>query len=239
MKKVLYFVFLACLSCQATAQSLTLHYNDVDVSNSEITITGLPTAEYIKAIFLITNTSSATINVKAKKRVLVELAGTFNTFCLGNCYQPEVNETTESFPIAAGVTTGNSDFYVEFLPEGNSGTSKIIYEVFDEANVDDKVTVTVTFNISATGISTLTSNASLNINSNSSGTTVSYSLSKQSANSKLVITNILGVRQFELPINEQLGRIELPIGNLPRGIYICSLQSAGRTVVAKKFIVNK
>lgn len=239
MKKVLYFIFLACLSFETAAQSLTLHYNGVDVSNAEITVNGLPTADYIKAIFLITNTTASTIDVMAKKRVIEELAGSYNTFCLGNCYPPEVNETTESFPISAGAITDNDDFYIEFLPEGNTGTSKIEYEVYNESNIDDKVTVIVNFNVSLTGINTFTSNASLNINSNSSNTTVNYSLPNQSANSKLIITNILGVRQYELPVNEQSGRIELPTGNLPRGIYICSLQQEGRTVVAKKFIVNK
>ena len=239
MKKVLYFVFLACLSFEAAAQNLTLNYNGIDVSNSEITVNGLPTADYIKAIFLITNTTASTINVMVKRRVIEELAGSFNSFCLGNCYPPETNETDVSFPLAAGATSGNDDFYIQFLPEGNTGTSKIEYEVYNEANVDDKVTVIVNFNISLTGVSTLATNSSLNINSNSSGTTVSYSLLKQSANSKLIITNILGVRQFELPINEQTGRIELPTENLPRGIYICSLQTQGRTVVAKKFVVSK
>jgi hypothetical protein len=55
----------------------------------------------------------------------------------------------------------------------------------------------------------------------------------------LIITNILGVRQLQVPLNEQTGRIELPTENLPRGIYICSLQTQGRTVVAKKFVVSK
>jgi hypothetical protein len=239
MRKYLLFLTFVLTVGYTNAQSLSVSVNEVDCSNGEVTVTGLPTEEHIKVVLNVTNLSSSQISVKLKRSIIQNVEGMYSSFCIGSCYDPTVDESTSNFNIEAGATTGREDIYIDFYPEGHEGVMIIAFEIYNVNNVDDKVTVTVTFNISSTSISAITTSSSLNINSNSSGATVSYSLSKQSANSKLIITNILGVRQFELPINEQTGRIELPTENLPRGIYICSLQTQGRTVVAKKFVVSK
>lgn len=239
MRKYLLLLTFVFTVGYTNAQSLSVSVNDVNCSNGEVTVSGNPTDDHLKVVFNVTNLSSSQISVKLKRNIIQNVEGMFSSFCIGDCYDPSVDESTSNFNIEAGATTGREDIYIDLYPEGLEGIMIIAFEIYNVNNVDDKVTVTVSFNISSTGFNLLTNNSTLNISSNSSNTTVSYSISKQSASSKMVITNILGVRQFELPINEQTGRIELPTGNLPRGIYICSLQSAGRTVVAKKFIVNK
>ncbi len=238
MRKLILLLSITLSLGTANAQSISLSVDEVNLTNGSIAVTGSPTDEYVKVVINVTNNSTNIFPAMIKKTEIQSVVGIFNTFCIGGCYDPEVTESTSPFNIAPSATTGKDDIYVEVYPDGKIGTVKILYEIFNNNNADDKATIEITYNIGETSISTLTTSSSLNINSNSSNTTVTYSLPKQSANSKMVVTNILGMRQFELPINEQTGRIEMPTGNLPRGIYICSLQTEGRTVVAKKFVVS-
>ena len=68
----------------------------------------------------------------------------------------------QAFPIGAGQTTTSSDFYVEFYPQGNSGTAKISYEVFNISDEDDKASITINFSIQeGTGITPQTLGASI------------------------------------------------------------------------------
>ncbi len=139
-------LFLA-IFLTANAQSLTLHHQGADVSNGEINIQGEPSDEEIKVVINITNTTSTPIDVKVKKNVRADIEGAINTFCLGNCFDPSVTESPVAYTLNGNTTTGYDDFYVQFFPNGNSGTAQIIYEVFDSNNPDDKVTVTVNFTI--------------------------------------------------------------------------------------------
>jgi hypothetical protein len=239
MRYFLLFISINLLLGVANAQNINLLVNEVDLTNGALTVSGSPSDEYIKVVINVSNNSTNIFPAMMKKTVIQPVAGILNTFCIGGCYDPNVTVSTSPFNINPGATTGREDIYVEVYPEGNTGSVIILYEIFNNTNSDDKATIEITFNIGVTSTPTLTNKSILNISVNPYNfLSVNYSLSKPSSKSKIVITNILGVRQLEVPIYEQTGRIELSMGNLPRGTYICSLQSDGRNVVAKKFVVN-
>ncbi len=238
MKKIL-TLFLLLFTFYVGAQNITISYNEENVTNQEITVNGLSSSEYIKVVLNLTNNSSQAISVKVKRIMITDLAGSINQFCLSDCYDPAVSESLVAFSIAPGQTTGRDDFYVQFFPEGNTGTAKIKYDVFNANNPEEVVSVTVNFVITVTGVNTLYSNASLSVSGlvNQQGTLrVGYSL-PAAKNGKIYITNILGVKVSEIILNDRLGNIELPVASLPKGIYICSLQYDSKTIVSKKFII--
>jgi hypothetical protein len=242
MKKILFFIlFYQFSAITVYSQNLTVAYNGTNVSNGEVTISGIPSAEYIKVVLNITNNAATPIDIKVRRNVRENLEGTLNLFCLGNCYDPSVNESPVAFTLASGATTGNDDFYMQFFPEGQTGTAKIVYDIFNANDINDMVTVTLNFNIAATGIQQVTGNPMLSISgmpSSSGVVTANFNFPRYSSTNKLLVTNILGVKLIEIPVSDKTGRVDVPTQLLPRGIYICSLQSDGRNVVAKKFVVN-
>lgn len=240
MKKILLSLLFAFMAYTVVSQNYTVNFNGENVSNSEFNVNGISSTEYIKVVLNITNNSSAPINIKVRRNVRNNIEGSINLFCLGNCYDPSVSESPVHLTVLAGATTGENDFYVQFFPEGNTGTAKIKYDVFNADNPEEVVSVTVNFVITTTGINSLYSNASLSVSGllNQQGMLrVGYSL-PSAKNGKIFITNILGVRVAEIILNDRFGNIELPVASLPKGIYICSLQTDGKVLTAKKFVVN-
>ncbi len=240
MQKMVLSLLFAMLAHSVVSQNFTISHNGGNVSNTEFNINGTSSTEYIKVVLNITNNSSAPINIKVRRNVRDNIEGSINLFCLGNCYDPSVDESPVHLTIGAGVTTGENDFYVQFFPEGNTGTAKIKYDVFNADNPEEVVSVTVNFVITVTGVNTLYSNASLWVSGlvNQQGTLrVGYSL-PAAKNGKIYITNILGVKVSELDLNDRSGNIEFSVATLPKGIYICSLHNEGKVLTAKKFVVN-
>jgi len=240
MQKMVLSLLFAMLAHSVVSQNFTISHNGGTVSNTEFNINGTSSTEYIKVVLNITNNSSAPINIKVRRNVRDNIEGSINLFCLGNCYDPSVDESPVHLTIGAGVTTGENDFYVQFFPEGNTGTAKIKYDVFNADNPEEVVSVTVNFVITATGVNTLYSNASLSVSGlvNQQGMLrVGYSL-PAAKNGKIFITNILGVRVSVLELNDRSGNIEFSVATLPKGIYICSLHNDGKVLTAKKFVVN-
>ncbi len=240
------FKFILILSILATSslllhsQSLTLHYNGEDVSNGEITIGGSATANEYKAIFIITNVSDAEVAVKAKKTVRSDIEGSYNTFCLGSCFPPETVESPDSYIIGAGESTTSEDFYMQFYPEGNSGDAQIAYEVFVADNPDDKVTVTVNIAIWPTSVT---------LNDNEIGVKaypnpvagqafyVEYSLPSNVSNAKLSLYNLLGVRVYEQAVSGKNGTIEVPVHQLPKGVYLYSVNADGVLIKTNRLLI--
>lgn len=234
------FLFLT-LSVFAKSQSLTFNYNGSDVSGSEITVSGSASDEEIKVIIYITNTTENDLSVKVKKRILVDLEGSENTFCLLNCFAPNVTESPDPINIEAGTTTGPDDFYVQFYPNGNSGEAQISYEAFLADNPDDKVTVTVIFNIVPTGIGLNRHFAKLNAYPNpvvGSKLNISYSIPGSFVNSKIALYNILGVKVAELPVYEPSSTIDFNVSSLPKGVYFYSLEVDGRNAITKRVVIR-
>ncbi len=221
--------------------SLMLFYNDIEVSNGEININETTSDDEIKVVINIKNNSEETINVKVRKNVRDDIEGAENTFCLGSCFDPTVTESPTSLTIEAGETTGSDDFYVLFLPHGNTGEAQIIFDVYNEEFTDDMVTVTVNFTITPTSINILKKEVSISAFPNPAfGTSlfINYNL-PQLEKVFISIYNILGVQIFNESIINTSGKIEVDINSLPKGIYLYSLESNGRKLITKKLIIAR
>lgn len=239
IKVIIPFIFLSCFSLLSNAQSLTLSYDDQDVSNTEITVDGEYSSEVIKVGVYITNSGDADINIRLKKQEIDLVSGTINSFCIGSCYMPETYESSNDFYLTAGETTGRDEVYFEFFPEGNSGESTIYYEFWDNDNPDDKVSVTVNYSIVATSVQTRFNEITLNAYPNPvSGSTVSinYDFVSTPNNAKLLVHNILGVEMKTRNLQQSAGRLTLDIDDLPKGIYLYSLENNGRKISTKRFV---
>lgn len=239
IKVLLPLILLSFFSLLSNAQSLTLTYDDQDVSNTEITVDGVLSSEVIKVGINITNSSDADINIRLKKQETDVVNGTVNSFCIGSCYMPETYESNEDFFLLAGETTERDEVYFEFFPEGHSGESTIYYEFWDNDNPDDKVSVTVNYSIVTTSVQSKFNETTLNAYPNPvSGSTVSinYNFAFAPNNAKLLVHNILGVEMKTINLQQSAGRLTLDIDDLPKGIYLYSLENNGRKISTKRFV---
>ncbi|MFP4557499.1 MAG: T9SS type A sorting domain-containing protein [Bacteroidales bacterium] len=240
MNKIYTFIFLQFIGFCAFSQSLELTYNDEVVSDSEVDYTGSLSND-IKLIFNITNNSESSIGIKVKRRIIEDIEGTFHTFCLSECYPPTVSESTNTFIIEAGQTTGADDFYIEFSPQGNEGNSVVQYEISNVDDKDDVVSVTVNFNITLTGITSTSNTITLDAYPNPAiGETININYDFISApnNAKLIVHNILGVEMEVLNLQQSSGRVILDINSLPKGVYLYSIENIGKRITTKRFIVK-
>jgi len=241
MKNTLLTFLISFLSFTSYSQSFELYYGEENVSNGEINIQGTASQDEFKVVINISNLSESDKSIKIKKEEISVVEGTFNSFCLGMCYDPTVYESTVEFILEAGQISGKDDFYVEYFPQNFSGVSTIAYEVFDAENPDDKVTVTVNFNIVPTGIGLHKQLAKLNAYPNPvSGSilNISYTIPNQVVNSKISLYNILGIKVIEMPIYELSSIMEVNISKLPKGVYFYSLEADSKNILTKKVIVR-
>ncbi len=239
---ILIGLFVASATLTVNGQNIKLLYNEEDVSNSEITVEGTPSRD-MKVIINISNTSSSDIQVKIKKRVIENIEGSENTFCLGECFSPTVEESPNPFTIGAGQTTTSSDFYVEFYPQGNSGNAKISYEVFNISDEDDKASITINFSIQeGTGITPQTLVPSIFAYPNpveSNVLNISYSRNILNSDAKITVKNIVGVTLLERKIQQENGNVSFDVSSLANGIYLYSVEQDGKILATKKLLVNK
>lgn len=241
-KSILLIIVLTMLGALSIkAQSLTLSYNGGDVSNGVIDVEGLASAADIKVAFSITNTSESAISVKVKKNVRQDIEGSVNTFCFGACFPPETVESPDEYPIGAGATLGPDIFYVQLYPEGNSGVAQIVYEVFNVANPEDKVSITVNFTIQPTGIALNAKDIFLRAYPNPTlgeYVFVEYSLPNGVSKASFTLYNMLGVRVHGMAIENRSGKIEISTNSLPKGIYLYSIEANGNRLATKRLIVK-
>lgn len=90
------------------------------------------------------------------ERTLLSLViGCDNAFAFGlMMYPPSINITPTGFPVDGGIT--DSSFWTSYWHNGIAGTSYIRYNFFDEANVNDSISVVFKFEITqATGLNTV------------------------------------------------------------------------------------
>lgn len=146
MKFLLTNLFIILITTVATvAQSLQLSTeNDGVLEDGQvITIHATPDTDLMQALVDVENTSDASITVEVSRVVHEEIDESSNYFCWGTCYSPSVDTSLVNISLDAGETT--SEFYGDYEPHGNVGTTRISYFFYDESNHDDVVEVEVHF----------------------------------------------------------------------------------------------
>lgn len=225
----------------ASAQSLTFSYEGQDVSNGEIRIETAEIYDDLKVLLTITNVSNQQIMVKLIKDVVLDIEGTFNSFCFGeNCYPPSTIES-DSYAFGPGESTGDGEFYVEFVPAGHEGKAIIKYTAFNENNPSDNVTLTIVFLFGATSVDTNLSQIQFRAYPNpvqGGNVFIDYSLPASIENPTLAIYNMLGVNVYSAQLSNESGKVQVSTNKLPKGIYFYSVESNNRKLVTKKLIIR-
>ena len=140
-------LFFTFLSFNLVSQNLALFSSDgVDLSNDTLVIIDSPDST-LSAHIHVKNNSASTMRVKIKKYELETVAGSYNYFCWNNqCYTPDVLVSTVFLQMQSGtITSGVNDLVIDYVAEGNAGTSKILYTAFSASNVNDSVSVLVIY----------------------------------------------------------------------------------------------
>jgi len=124
------------------AQSIKLYHHNIVQSNDSVYIDGSPGDIIISSRLTIENVSNSSLNVKVKRTELLLVDFTINYFCWGACYTPETNISPFAISIPAGQFDSTS-FFGDYMPNGNIGTSVIMYTFFVEGNEQDSASVTI------------------------------------------------------------------------------------------------
>lgn len=243
MKKILLFIALFALGYTASAQSLALTYEgNTLASNSTIMVILDPGVEVVTAYIGCINNNADTVSVKTKKIIQPgdTLAETSNYFCWGACFPPYIYISPNSIPIEPGAT--NNDFYADYEPRTIIGVSTITYVFFNADNPNDSASVTVQWNASPAGLGQdLLKQMKLSDaypNPASTVARIDYSLPAGMENSHLVISNLLGAKVKEIPVSSLQGRIDIPVSDLPNGIYFYTLKTQNNLAITQKFVVR-
>lgn len=243
MKKILLAISFIIAGGCILGQSLSLTYDGAAVEpNSTIYVMGDPTDDIIQVAIDVTNNASTDLSVKSKK-VINEgdtLTGTSNYFCWGACYPSFVYISPAEVIIGAGQTT--NEFFGDYEPREIPGKSIISYVWWDVNNPDDSVKVTVEFNASPAGLvdgsGTVSAVSRVYPNPAFEKVSIDYSLPVYNGEASIIISNILGARIMEMPLNGREGTVTLNVSDLTQGVYFYNLITGGQRIDTQKLIIN-
>lgn len=249
MKKIftLLFTFLVSFSF---GQSVQLLYQGQPYSNNDTIFITLdnPSIEENKIYVDIANTSEEVFSLMVRKQELVIIPGSINSFCFNNnCYSG--SQSTEPYNIQPNDTLAYSKtplqaFYLEYLPNENTGVSVIKYNFYNNNRPNDNVNLNFYIDTKQpTGtkdIKTTSSTLKAYPNPASSQVNIQYDVKNTPLNGdlKLVIKNIMGATMTVLPLSQTAATVTVDISEIPSGLYFYSIESSGRILMTKKLMVK-
>lgn len=249
MKLTLLFAIILVFNLhQVNGQSFTLTNGQNPISNGQvIEITAPLDVTSMRFYAFLINVSSETRQVKVRKTELELIPNTFNSFCWAkSCFPPDVFVSPDALELPAGDTTTAEDFYGEYFPQNQQGTTKVRYTFFDTRNYQDSISVVVHYTAGATGIPPHDDAARTIISPpfpNPSSDIVSFEIALPSFlasdGADLIIRNMLGSIVIMQRITDS-GIIRLPVNTLREGIYFYSLVNiTGQPLHTGKLIIKR
>lgn len=229
MKKAL---LTPLLVISATALSIA---QSLSLPNDSIYISGTVNDNLLVATSNVTNTSSGTVKVRVRRTVQTVVPGTQNYFCWSVCHGPSVSEDPDYLEINAGAT--RSDFYADYLPQGQSGQSVIYYTFFNHDTPSDSVRLKVVFDVAPTGIANVESKNNFQLFPNPANDIIRVKYNYDT-NADLIIYDITGkvVRKETLMAGQS--DYTLSIADLKSGAYFYSLNN-GKEIISMKKLIKK
>ena len=247
MKKayLLFFALMAVPVLLLSQEVLLLDAEGNDITNGNIEVSGSHEAAVLKAEIFMHNDTDGDLQIWVRRHEDDLVNNTYNSFCWdGYCFSPAVSESPDPIVLGAGQTSGPEDFYAEYFPEGNSGTSIITYEFYHRQNAFEPITVTVHFvaEESTSVIGPNTANWSFGLpspNPASGFTWISYSLPRDVVSARLVLRSMTGAVVMEIPLVAAQDQVMVDTSQLRNGIYLYSLEVDARLISTKKLVVNQ
>ncbi len=215
-----------------------------DITGDTLFVHGDAHANLIKGDLFFHNDSDEDMQVMVRKIEVDILEGTYNAFCWDDyCFSPEVYETTDPIILAPGETSSDTDFYVEYYPQGQVGISIIDYEFFSRNDGFEEVIATVVFETTDPTSVTEADGSGIYLSSPhpnpATGHTVfRYSLPPGSREALLQLYSVTGslLKRVSLPPGGQ--SISLDTDRMPAGLSFYSLVVDGRQTVTGKLIIQ-
>lgn len=240
MKKIALSLILAAFSMTAFSQSIQLFYNNDAVGDTlNITIDRLNDESTIW--LSVKNNTSDSLYVTVAKEVISELSGSYNTFCLGNCFDPAITTSPTTLDLAAGESSTNDQFHLVYFPANQEGVTTVKYSFYDQRINEIPTVVVVNYITGGVGIKDETITAKVfnaYPNPATSNVTIQYDLAGHSTDARIVITSLVGNKVYTLPLSNPSGKASIDISNLVAGIYFYSIEANGQVISTKKLIVK-
>lgn len=244
MKKSAIFLILMVFSMMAFSQSIKLFYNNEQLGDT-LNVTNLRLNDENNVNINVQNNTNDSLYITVHKEVISEVDGSFNTFCLGVCYDPSVTTSTRTLDLAAGETSTGDQFHcVYFVPSESYGITTVKYSFYDERiNEPAKVLVVNYISEDPDGIEdapVVMRSFNAYPNPATSNVTVQYEVANRSAgdNVRINITSLVGNKVCSVPVSNASGKANLDLSNLVAGIYFYSLEVNGKILSTKKLIVK-
>ena len=242
MKKSILFIFtISMLSITSVmSQSIQLSDNTGIVANGKDYYVNDTLISMTYEGIHIKNISAGSVTLKAKKIQTSLVSGASVSMCFGiNCYGSGTFITPT--PVVLAANAKDSSFSGHYNPAGNLGESIVTFIFFNVSNVNDSAWIVVHFNatlgISESNLSKFDVSSPYP-NPAISNTSISYSLPQNTVNAKCVVTNILGSKVMEMPVNNQKGTLSINTDAMKSGIYFYSFYVNDQIISTKKLMVK-
>jgi hypothetical protein len=235
MKKYLLLSVFVAMSAYLHAQVFELYTEDHSpfTVGDTLFLNGNAGDDLLAAHMHIKNVSTQTQEVYARKSYVNVLSGTFNAFCwAGACFTSFVS------PIYAEIETNitNEEFSTEYMPQGVVGSSVIRYTFFTQAG--DSAWFFVKYTVVPTGISGNQNLVSVSpLFPNPARENVNLVIGNFQGSVNVEIHDLTGkmVKSFN---DVKTGMVQIPVGDMKKGLYFVDVTWNGRSVKTQKLMVR-
>ena len=240
MKKIAFTLFVIALFATTWGQDLKFLYNGQELSQStDLMVTEVN--EDNEFTINVVNNFTDTLRLYVGKRVVSEVEGSYNTFCLGVCLDPSISTSPSPLVLGPGDTSTYGQFHLLYHPGSNAGTTTVQYNFSDPQN---EVSGSLNINFISNGVGINEQKADISLfqaypNPASDQVVVQYEVSglgNMPAN--IVITSLVGSKLRTIPVNGNSGKSVIDLSDFVAGIYFYSLEINGQTLATRKLIIK-
>lgn len=247
MKKNILFIAALLLSVSLFAQ-------DLEIIDPTSLVTGNPTLSEDNTIAVywdVQNNGEAPVGVRCRREVLVLVDGARERFCWGPlCYDWGTEMSLANGASLVNIPAGefNSTFVGDYQHQGNPGTSLIRYCFFNNQDPTQEVCFDVTYcvdenaqncAVSVEQISNESTSFQISPNPVAHAARVDFNLPNWSANSKVVVYNMVGEVMTEVALTKSQGAAQIDASELANGVYFYALVVNDQVLSTKKLVVSK
>lgn len=237
MRKLLLTISMGVLGLGVSAQS------SLTITSLDLFPTGLVNDGIIQSEGVIENTNGGgDIDVYVRRYTIDTVAGSQNYFCWGQCFEPGTDVSPNGIIIGDGQSS--SEFYADYKPNGNAGTSTLAYCFYSGNHVSDSVCATIRFTANPLGVQDVFMGNQSGIsesypNPARSIANINFALKQGWKKAELTVYSMLGSKVKEIKLKDDQGTVKLPVSDLPSGMYFYTLTVDDRDISTKKMLVTK
>ncbi|CAN5390977.1 hypothetical protein BH11BAC1_BH11BAC1_13930 [soil metagenome] len=238
MKKLV--LLIASVAVGFTMQAQSLEFVNMDPATT--TING-PNDTIMAAHAQVKNKGTIGITVKVRRTINSIVTNHIANFCFaGVCY---ASSTDLSLPIDINPGEVTDSLHVTLRADLNpyltNGITTITYTAFNVDDLNDTVSITYNFHAGPDGVNELVTGSkflsSAYPNPADKSSFVSYNL-PFIKDAHILISNVLGSAVNRIRLTEKTGSVNLPVGELPEGMYYYTLMNEGKPLISKRLMIS-